>query len=197
MSEKVLVAYATKMGATAEIAAAIGTELRKAGHDVDVRNVTEVGSIMEYDAVVLGSAIYTRRWRPEAVRFLRRHVGGLRDRQVWLFHSGPVGPDKDQVQSMPPKVARLADKIGATRAATWPPTPATGTRSQHGPAPSAPSSPPMRSPPPTRTMTRPAEVPLRSPLRHDDADQLLRRLWFRSAATAQAASLRISALSRT
>ncbi len=119
MSEKVLVAYATKMGATAEIAAAIGTELRKAGHDVDVRNVTEVGSIMEYDAVVLGSAIYTRRWRPEAVRFLRRHVGGLRDRQVWLFHSGPVGPDKDQVQSMPPKVARLADKIGANPAMTF------------------------------------------------------------------------------
>ena len=32
MSGQVLVAYATKMGATAEIAAAIGAELRKAGH---------------------------------------------------------------------------------------------------------------------------------------------------------------------
>jgi menaquinone-dependent protoporphyrinogen IX oxidase len=37
MARKVLVAYATKMGATADIAAAIGTELAKLGHDADSR----------------------------------------------------------------------------------------------------------------------------------------------------------------
>jgi menaquinone-dependent protoporphyrinogen oxidase len=119
MSRNVLVAYATKMGATAEIAEAIGTELREHGHLVDVRNVAEVRSITDYDAVVLGSALYARRWRPEAVRFLRHHVEELRNRQVWLFHSGPVGPDKDQEQAMPPNVRKLAKRIGATPPVTF------------------------------------------------------------------------------
>jgi len=119
MSRNVLVAYASKMGATAEIAEVIGAELRERGHHVDVRNAADVGSITAYDAVLLGSSIYARRWRPDAVRFLGRHVDELRHRQVWLFHSGPVGPDKDQDQIMPPKVRRLARKIGAVPAVTF------------------------------------------------------------------------------
>jgi menaquinone-dependent protoporphyrinogen oxidase len=119
MSRNVLVAYATKMGATAGIAEAIGTELREQGHHVDVLEVTQVRTIEPYDAVVLGSAIYLRRWRRDAVHFLRKHVEELRKRQVWLFHSGPVGPDKDQDQEMPPAVRHLAREIGATPAVTF------------------------------------------------------------------------------
>ncbi|WP_427891994.1 flavodoxin domain-containing protein [Kribbella sp. GL6] len=119
MSKKVLVAYASKMGATAGIAQAIGDELRAHGHDVDVLDVARVQDITPYDAVVLGSAIYLRRWRREAVHFLRHHVDELRQRQVWLFHSGPVGPDKDQDQAMPPAVRHLAHQIGATPAVTF------------------------------------------------------------------------------
>ncbi|MER7246893.1 flavodoxin domain-containing protein [Kribbella sp. NPDC000426] len=120
MSKKVLVAYASKSGATAGIAEAIGTELRAHNHVVDVLDVNQVKDITPYDAVVLGSAIYIRRWRREAVRFLRHHVDELRARQVWLFHSGPVGPDKDEEQTMPPAVRHLAHEIGATPAVTFP-----------------------------------------------------------------------------
>jgi hypothetical protein len=67
-SRKVLVAYATKMGATAGIADLIGDVLRCNGHDVDVLGVTEVSSIEPYDAVVLGSAIFVRRWRRQAMQ---------------------------------------------------------------------------------------------------------------------------------
>ncbi len=119
MSRKVLVAYASKAGATAEIAEAIGQELSAHGHDVDITDVAQVHWLDPYDAVVLGSAIYLRRWRPAAARFLRDHVAELRQRQVWLFHSGPVGPDQNQDQAMPPNVTRLAHAIGATPAVTF------------------------------------------------------------------------------
>ncbi len=119
MSRNVLVAYATKLGATTGIAEAIGAELERGGHQVDVREVGKVGSIEEYDVVVLGSAIYMRRWRQEAVQFLRKHADELRERQVWLFHSGPLGPETEQLQKMPANVQRLARRIGATPAMTF------------------------------------------------------------------------------
>jgi len=47
------------------------------------------------DAVVLGSAVYMRRWRPEARRFLRRFRRELAHRPFWVFSSGPVGDPAD------------------------------------------------------------------------------------------------------
>lgn len=62
-----LVAYASKMGATREIAEAVGTELLAADHRVSVASAGNVGDVRGYDAVVLGSAVYAGRWRGEAV----------------------------------------------------------------------------------------------------------------------------------
>src|SRR4051794_38107257 len=49
----VLVAYASKHGATREIAEALGRDLRSRGIDTDVIRADEVGGVEEYDAVVL------------------------------------------------------------------------------------------------------------------------------------------------
>jgi menaquinone-dependent protoporphyrinogen oxidase len=115
-SRRVLVAYASRYGATAEIAASIGEVLRQAGLAVDVRAAREVRSLDPYRAVVLGSAVYMGRWRRDALRLLRRpQLAGL---DVWLFSSGPVGEEETDHSDVdrwtrPPKVDHLAEKIGA------------------------------------------------------------------------------------
>jgi menaquinone-dependent protoporphyrinogen oxidase len=58
MDIRVLVAYATKYGATAEIAEKMGQVLRQAGLQTDVLPADRVGDLAPYRAVVLGSAVY-------------------------------------------------------------------------------------------------------------------------------------------
>ncbi|GLZ27821.1 flavodoxin [Lentzea sp. NBRC 105346] len=112
---EVLVAYATKMGSTKEIAEAIGERIRAAGHSVTVLPAGEVRSLDRYSAVVLGSALYATRWRGDAVKLLKRLSG----KKVWLFHSGPLGKDLSP-QKAPAKVRRLAARVGTEAPTTFP-----------------------------------------------------------------------------
>ena len=110
-----LVAYGTEHGATAEIAQAIAKTLTAAGFAVDVQRARRVRSLARYRAVVLGSAVYAGRWRGDALRLLRRRE--LRDRDVWLFSSGPVGEDKGDPEQLerwtkPPRVEEIAADLG-------------------------------------------------------------------------------------
>ena len=113
---RVLVAYGSKHGATAEIAQAIGDVLAASGLEVDVRRARAVHSLEPYRVVVLGSAVYAGRWRSDAFRLLRRPE--LRDLDVWLFSSGPVGEEssKDPKQTerltRPPRVEALGASHG-------------------------------------------------------------------------------------
>jgi menaquinone-dependent protoporphyrinogen oxidase len=88
---RVLVAYASKRGSTAEIAEAVAAELRAAGLDVDCVESDGPGTLDGYDAVVLGSAVYAKRWRGDARHFLRHNRKALAGRPFWVFSSGPVG----------------------------------------------------------------------------------------------------------
>ena len=87
----VLVAYASRHGATEEIARAIGRELSSAALSVDVRPMDEVDTVDDYSAFVLGSAIYMGAWMPDARAFLERHRPAIAKRPTWLFSSGPIG----------------------------------------------------------------------------------------------------------
>jgi menaquinone-dependent protoporphyrinogen oxidase len=96
---RVLVAYASKYGATQGIAERIGEVLRARGHDVDVVRCKDLVDATGFDATgfdayVIGSAAYMFRWRKDARRFVRRNVDVLATRPVWLFSSGPVGTDR-------------------------------------------------------------------------------------------------------
>ncbi len=88
---KVLVAYASKYGATAEIAAKIGQVLHQTGLEVDILPVKTARDVKSYDAFVLGSAAYMFRWRADAVSFLKKNQNLLAERPTWLFYSGPLG----------------------------------------------------------------------------------------------------------
>jgi menaquinone-dependent protoporphyrinogen oxidase len=113
MTTKVLVAYASKMGSTAGIAEAAANRLHEAGIYAEVRAVDDVLDVSAYDAVLIGSAVYLSRWRPEAIAFLRRLDTELAERQVWLFQSGPLDESAERRDlSFPRAVRRLADRIG-------------------------------------------------------------------------------------
>ena len=88
----VLVAYASRMGSTQEIATAIGDQLTGRGFNVHVVAAAAAPNARTFDAVVLGSALYTGRWDRDALGYLRRNGPDLADRPTWLFQSGPTGP---------------------------------------------------------------------------------------------------------
>lgn len=90
----VLVAYASRYGSTRQIAEHIAQRLREGGRRVDLRPIADAGDPAPYAAVVLGSAVYTRRWTPEAEDWARRHRLVLADRPLWLFSVGTFGDRK-------------------------------------------------------------------------------------------------------
>ena len=91
---KVLVAYATRHGATQGIAERIGSVLERKELEVIVRPVHEIRDLDGYDAVVLGSAAYMYHWLPDANEFVRHHRAKLASKPIWLFSSGPIGTDR-------------------------------------------------------------------------------------------------------
>lgn len=85
MTKRILVAYATGAGSTAEVAAAIGDVLLSDDVDVDVLHVSDVEDILRYSAVVLGSSIRAGRWLPAAVDFLKTQRSVITKVQVAYF----------------------------------------------------------------------------------------------------------------
>ena len=102
---RVLVATASKHGATAEIGQAIADELTARGVDASVRAAGEVerwtGTTPSCWAA--RSTRATGCLRPP--RSIDRYGETLRGRPVWLFSSGPVGdppkPEEDPVDAGP------------------------------------------------------------------------------------------------
>ena len=115
MEKQVLVTYATKYGATAEISERIGQTLQQAGLPTDVLPIESVSDLSAYQAVVLGSAVYIGQWRKEAVKFLKNNEQTLAERPVWIFSSGPTGQG-DPVEllngwRLPSSLQAIADRI--------------------------------------------------------------------------------------
>ena len=104
----ILVAYASKHGATRQLAERLGETLRAAGRDAGVRPIEAAGDPAGYDAYVIGSAVYLGSWRKEATAFVRRHRAVLAGRPVWLFSSGPLGDPPHPTEEHAVEVAEVA-----------------------------------------------------------------------------------------
>jgi menaquinone-dependent protoporphyrinogen oxidase len=67
---RVLVAYATKYGSTAEVAETVAEELRAAGCEAEARSVADAASTAGFDAVVVGGPMIFG-WHKEAVKYVK------------------------------------------------------------------------------------------------------------------------------
>ncbi len=77
MPKRILIAYASRHGATAEVAEAIRDTLSSGGVDVELASLTEIKSLDGYRAVVIGAPIYSANWMPEATDFVKKHQAAL------------------------------------------------------------------------------------------------------------------------
>jgi menaquinone-dependent protoporphyrinogen oxidase len=89
----VLVAYASKYGATRGIAERLADRLQAAGLEAQAQPVTSVRDLSEYGAFVIGSGAYLGHWLKDATAFVRGNSDALASRPTWLFSSGPLGPE--------------------------------------------------------------------------------------------------------
>lgn len=85
MSNKILVAYASRAGSTAGVAEAIGVTLAESGAQVEVRLMKDVKDLAPYRAVVAGSAIRGGKWLPEAMQFMQTHRAALAQKPFAAF----------------------------------------------------------------------------------------------------------------
>jgi menaquinone-dependent protoporphyrinogen oxidase len=113
----VLVAYASRHGATQGIAERIAEVLRAAGLEVEARPAASVKSLAGYDAFVIGSAAYMFHWENGAADLVRRNRAALAGKPIWLFSSGPLGTEPLDAEGRDQKVVAVPKEIPELREA--------------------------------------------------------------------------------
>ncbi|WP_428543248.1 flavodoxin domain-containing protein [Profundibacter sp.] len=73
----ILIAYASRLGSTAEVAKTIADEI-----GAQTRCIDDIESLAGYDAVIIGSAIRYDKWLPEATDFVKTHQSTLQSMPV-------------------------------------------------------------------------------------------------------------------
>lgn len=116
---RVLVAYASRHGSTAEVAERIAARLQERGLEADSRPAHEVVDVDVYDAVLVGSAVYYGSWLPEALEFVRSHRSWLAERPTWLFSVGPLGERVEDGEEQPKELAELRSAIAPEEHTTF------------------------------------------------------------------------------
>lgn len=110
----ILVTYGSKRGGTKGLADMVAEGLRAEGFTVVVEPAKTLWRVDQYDAVVVGGALYALRWHKDARRFVKQYAHDLADRPTYLFSSGPLDDSAGERQIPPVKgVESLMHMIGA------------------------------------------------------------------------------------
>jgi menaquinone-dependent protoporphyrinogen oxidase len=113
LAAKILIAYASRTGSTAEISQAIGRELEAVGHTVVVSAMNGIDSIEGYQAVVIGSPVYMATIEKDVALFVSRHRAGLAGIPVAAFAVGiaPVDHRVGPVEEVLEKLRAALDPV--------------------------------------------------------------------------------------
>jgi menaquinone-dependent protoporphyrinogen oxidase len=109
---QVLVTYGSTRGGTAGLAHLVADAFVRHQIRAEVRRGPDVRDLDGYDAVIVGGALYSNRWHPDAVGFVGRHRSELRQLPVWFFSSGPLDDSARSGAVAPvPQVNALAREV--------------------------------------------------------------------------------------
>lgn len=116
MTNRILVAYATRTGSTAEVADRIASHLCEAGLLAEARPVGEVVSLNAYDGAVLGSAVRYSARLPEMTGFMSAEREALSFMPVAFFtmHMLALGDDPAAVAERAKYTAKAHDLVTPT-----------------------------------------------------------------------------------
>ncbi len=111
---RVLVAHGSRMGGTTGIAETIVETLRQQGLEAEMRAAGAIKDVAGYDAVIVGGALYAKRWHKDARHLVKKNAAILKTKPVWLFSSGPLD-DSAKVGDLPPvdMLRKLMEQIDA------------------------------------------------------------------------------------
>lgn len=86
--KRLLIAYVSHSGSTRETAEFLCKELSAQGQQVDVRPISEISDISEYDRIIAGGLLYRFGWHPEITQFLKKNLLELKKKKIALFITG-------------------------------------------------------------------------------------------------------------
>jgi menaquinone-dependent protoporphyrinogen oxidase len=116
---RILIAVGSRHGSTTEIAERLAERLTEAGHEplvLDVVHARHLGDavddLTQYDAYIVGSAIYEGHWLRQARTFVLKNAVHLQHAPVFLFSSGPIG-DSEHVAIDAGKIDELVRAVDA------------------------------------------------------------------------------------
>ncbi len=110
-----LIIVASRHGSTLEIGEVVAKTLRAKGVTCDVRrpeDIRDAEVFANYDAVIVGSPVYTGRWLPEARDLVEKYDEQLQQRQVWMFSSG-LADSPSKASNRPAETQDRMQVIGA------------------------------------------------------------------------------------
>jgi len=106
---RTLILYATKYGATADIARRIASKIDGASaYDIKQDNIPDISG---FDRILIGSSVYAGSTRKEAKAYVAQNAAALTKKEFGLFFSGLGADPKTLEKNFPPGFVKRAKSV--------------------------------------------------------------------------------------